>query len=164
MPLEKPIALGRTAEIYAWEDGYVVKLFRDGMPAASVEYEARIARTVHAAGLPVPAVGEVVDINGRFGLVFASRSHAPAWERKFDAQRLQTKAQRVIVQSIARKIWEDRGAEKASVFRCKSCGVWCFYWAAQLRRPLSPQPLGISSRRSFREQLSKREHSERNTR
>ena len=70
MHLGKPIALGRTAEIYAWKDGYVIKLFRDWMTAASVEYEARVARAVHTAGLSVPAVGEVVEVNGCLGLVY----------------------------------------------------------------------------------------------
>jgi len=70
MHLGTPIALGRTAEIYAWKDGYIIKLFRDWMTAASVEYEAQVARAVHAARLPVPAVGEVVEINGRLGLVY----------------------------------------------------------------------------------------------
>jgi len=59
MHLGKPIALGRTAEIYAWEEGYIIKLFRDWMPATSVDYEARMARAVYAAGSPVPAVGRL---------------------------------------------------------------------------------------------------------
>ena len=70
LPLGRPIALGRTAEIYAWNAEQVLKLFRDGWPAASVEYEARIARTIQAAGLPVPAVGEVIEISGRHGLIY----------------------------------------------------------------------------------------------
>ena len=70
MHLGTPIALGRTAEIYAWKDGYIIKLFRDWMTAASVEYEAKVARAVHTAGLPVPAVGEVIEVNGRLGLVY----------------------------------------------------------------------------------------------
>jgi aminoglycoside phosphotransferase (APT) family kinase protein len=37
---------------------------------ASVEYEARINRAVHASGLPVPAVGEPVWVNGRLGLPY----------------------------------------------------------------------------------------------
>ena len=70
MHLGTPIALGRTAEIYAWKDGYIIKLFRDWMTAASVEYEARVARAVHTAGLPVPAVGKVIEVNGCLGLVY----------------------------------------------------------------------------------------------
>jgi len=67
---EKPIALGRTAEIYAWEDGWVLKLFHDWFSAESVQTEARLARAVHAAGLPVPAVGEILEIGNRLGLPY----------------------------------------------------------------------------------------------
>lgn len=68
--LGRPIALGRTAEIYAWEESQVLKLFQDWFSADDVEYEAQIARAVHTSGLPVPAVGEVVEINGRLGLIY----------------------------------------------------------------------------------------------
>jgi len=70
MSLGEPIALGRTAAVYAWGEGQVLKLFQDWYPADYVEYEARIARAVHATGLPVPAVGEIVEAEGRLGLVF----------------------------------------------------------------------------------------------
>ncbi len=62
------IARGRTAEIYAWHDGQVLKLFHTWMPQAAVEEEAAIARAVHASGLPVPAVGDVVQVGDRWGL------------------------------------------------------------------------------------------------
>ena len=74
--LGKPIALGRTAEVYAWGDGQVLKLFHDWMSAQAVEYEAQIARAVHAAGLPVPAVGEIVEVDDRLGLVY-ERTEGP---------------------------------------------------------------------------------------
>jgi uncharacterized protein (TIGR02172 family) len=68
--LGKPIALGRTAEIYAWEEGQVLKLFQNWLSADRVEFEAQISRAVHTSGLPVPAVEEVVEVNGRLGLIF----------------------------------------------------------------------------------------------
>jgi Ser/Thr protein kinase RdoA (MazF antagonist) len=68
--LGTPIALGRTAEIYAWGGDQILKLFHEGGTRASVEYEAEIARTVQAAGLSVPAVGEVVEVDGRYGLIY----------------------------------------------------------------------------------------------
>lgn len=68
--LEKPIALGRTAEIYAWGNDQILKLFHDWMPPYAIEYEAQITRAVHAAGLPVPAVGEIIEIDGRLALVY----------------------------------------------------------------------------------------------
>lgn len=70
MDLERPIALGRNAEIYDWEGGQVLKLFRQGMPLQEAEAEERIARAVAAAGLSVPRVGGLLIVNGRFGLLF----------------------------------------------------------------------------------------------
>ena len=68
--LTTPIAQGRTAEIYAWEDGYVLKLYRDWCPTDWVEYESRIAHAVHAAGIPSPAAGQIVEVDGRRGLSY----------------------------------------------------------------------------------------------
>ena len=68
MALSTPIALGFTAEIFAWHDDQVLKLFKHGVSISSVEYEANLTRIVHATGLPVPAVGEILEIDGRFGL------------------------------------------------------------------------------------------------
>jgi aminoglycoside phosphotransferase (APT) family kinase protein len=65
-----PIAQGRTAEIYPWDDGHVLKLFRDWCPPDWVEYEARIAGAVHAAGVPSPAPGEMIEMDGRRGLIY----------------------------------------------------------------------------------------------
>ena len=67
---EQPIALGRTAEIYAWEDGWVLKLFYDWFSEEAIRTEAKLARAVQAAGLPVPAVGEIVEIGARLGLPY----------------------------------------------------------------------------------------------
>lgn len=66
----KPIAEGRTAEIYPWEDGQVLKLYRDWCPSDWVDYEARIARAVHASGIPSPAAEEIIEVNGRRGLIY----------------------------------------------------------------------------------------------
>ena len=73
---EKPIAFGHTAEIYAWEDGWILKLFRDWFPKEWVRYEADLARAVQAAGLPVPAAGDIVEIGDRLGLTYQ-----PCWRK-----------------------------------------------------------------------------------
>lgn len=65
-----PIAQGRTAEIYVWDDQHVLKLYRDWCPSDWVEYEARIAGAIHEAGIPSPAASEIVEVNGRRGLVY----------------------------------------------------------------------------------------------
>lgn len=67
---DTPIAFGRTAEIYAWDDGWVLKLFHDWFSEESVRTEARLARAVQAAGWPVPAVGQVLEIGNRLGLPY----------------------------------------------------------------------------------------------
>lgn len=70
------IGQGRTAEVYAWGDGQVLKLFFAEM-AAAADYEHRLARIVQDAGVPCPAVGEMVEVNGRKGIVF-ERVDGPA--------------------------------------------------------------------------------------
>jgi aminoglycoside phosphotransferase (APT) family kinase protein len=64
------IGEGRTAQVYAWGPRHVLKLYYDWWPPGNVEYEASIGRAVHAAGVPCPAVGEIVRVDGRLGLVY----------------------------------------------------------------------------------------------
>ena len=68
--LDQPIAYGRTAEIYAWQDGQVLKLFYDWFGLEDIKYEQRIAQAVHTSGLPIPSVGEIIHINERIGLIY----------------------------------------------------------------------------------------------
>jgi len=70
LSLGQPIGEGRTAELYPWGVGRALKLFREWVPADWVAYEARLARTVQGTGLPVPEVGDVVEIGGRVGIVY----------------------------------------------------------------------------------------------
>jgi uncharacterized protein (TIGR02172 family) len=77
--LGKPLALGRTAELYAWEDGRVLKLYFDWFEPDSIRFEQRMARAVHAAGLPVPAAFDLVEVNGRQGLVYERVDGTEMW-------------------------------------------------------------------------------------
>ena len=56
--------------MYAWGDGQVLKLFRAGMPAQWVAEEARVGRIVVDAGLAAPAVGDLLELDGRLGVVY----------------------------------------------------------------------------------------------
>ena len=69
MERDEPIATGRTAGVFAWGDGRVLKVFRAGMPAGMAAFEAHAARVAEAAGLPVP--------RGRRRV--SSRSAKPPW-------------------------------------------------------------------------------------
>jgi aminoglycoside phosphotransferase (APT) family kinase protein len=70
LPLAPPIAEGRTAEVYAWDAGHVLKLYREWCPPDWVEHEGRVAHAVTEANIPTPAAGEIVEVNGRRGLVY----------------------------------------------------------------------------------------------
>ena len=69
-PADQPLAFGRTAEIYAWPGDRVLKLFHDWFPPEAIEYEGQIAKAVYSAGLNVPEVGEIVEVDGRLGLEY----------------------------------------------------------------------------------------------
>lgn len=67
---EQPIASGRTAELYAWGQDKVLKLYRPEFPPELASREAGIQRAVHAAGAPCPEVEELVEVGGRKGILF----------------------------------------------------------------------------------------------
>ena len=64
------IGAGRTADVFAWGDEQVLKLYQDWMPAVAIEREFAITRLARSAGLPVPAAEEMLHIDGRLGIVF----------------------------------------------------------------------------------------------
>jgi uncharacterized protein (TIGR02172 family) len=68
--LSRPIAIGRTAELFAWRDGEVLKLLREDFPASLGEAESRAAKLVAGLGVPAPQLLGTVTVNGRFGLVY----------------------------------------------------------------------------------------------
>lgn len=67
--LGKPIARGNTADVYPWEPGYVLKLFHR-FSAEDVAYELKVTRAVQASGVPAPAAGPAIVVDGRQGLVY----------------------------------------------------------------------------------------------
>jgi uncharacterized protein (TIGR02172 family) len=64
------IGRGREAEIYAWGEDQVLKLFYPSMPRVLVDLEARAATIACRSGVSTPAVGEIVAVDGRRGVVF----------------------------------------------------------------------------------------------
>lgn len=64
------IAEGRTAEVYAWGDSHVLKLYRSWWPLDSIEFEARICKAVYEAGVAAPEVGDIMEVEGRRGLIY----------------------------------------------------------------------------------------------
>ena len=68
--LGEPIAIGRTAEIFPYDDGNILKLFLPTIPQAWIDKEIEIGRYIQKAQLPVPKVYERADIDGRIGIVY----------------------------------------------------------------------------------------------
>lgn len=65
----KPIAVGRTAEIYQWDKAHVLKLFFPNFPAAEAQQEAECIRVVQAAGVQTAMATDLIEISGRYGIV-----------------------------------------------------------------------------------------------
>jgi Ser/Thr protein kinase RdoA (MazF antagonist) len=77
---EKLIARGRTADVYAWDNGQVLKLFHDWVSLESIQYEQMVAREIHARHIQSPAVGELIHIDGRTGLLYEHIEGQPMFE------------------------------------------------------------------------------------
>ena len=60
---------GFTADVYAWGRGRLLKLFRAGTAVHEVRREYDATRAVSRAGLPAPAVFDLVEVDGRVGIV-----------------------------------------------------------------------------------------------
>lgn len=83
--LDKPIAHGRTAAVYDWDEGHILKLFHNWFELQNIEYEFKIARAVHASGVKAPEVKELIQIQGRNGLIYervAGESLLDMFQRK----------------------------------------------------------------------------------
>jgi tRNA A-37 threonylcarbamoyl transferase component Bud32 len=66
--LGEPIA--GTANLYAWGEGQIIKLYGDGAPEGWVKHLGQMERALYDAGLPVPAVGDLVEIDGGLGQIY----------------------------------------------------------------------------------------------
>jgi Ser/Thr protein kinase RdoA (MazF antagonist) len=64
------IGRGRTAEIYAWGEGKVLKLYFDWCNPEWVDQEFKAAQIAQQAGVPVPVPYELLKKDGRQGIVF----------------------------------------------------------------------------------------------
>jgi aminoglycoside phosphotransferase (APT) family kinase protein len=65
----RKLAEGAAAEVFAWGDAHILKLFKPVLDNRSQQHEIRMTRLAHAAGAPAPEVVDVVTIDGRTGMV-----------------------------------------------------------------------------------------------
>ncbi len=74
------IATGRTAILFARGAVQVLKLFHPWRELDDILFEQKVVRVVQSSGLPAPAVGELVQVNGRYGLVYQRVDGCPMWD------------------------------------------------------------------------------------
>lgn len=67
--LPSPIASGRTADIYPWPDGRVLKLIKPGFAPFLADQEALGARIAYQATGLAPQPGEIIEVDGRRGVL-----------------------------------------------------------------------------------------------
>jgi Ser/Thr protein kinase RdoA (MazF antagonist) len=70
MPRGRLIGEGRTAEVFDWGEGQVLKLYRDWCPRDWPAHEETLGRALTKAGVAAPAALETVEVEGRVGIVF----------------------------------------------------------------------------------------------
>jgi aminoglycoside phosphotransferase (APT) family kinase protein len=63
------IGQGRTADVFEWGTDRVLKLYQDWMPRTPIEREFAFMKAASAACVPVPAADEVLEQDGRIGIV-----------------------------------------------------------------------------------------------
>jgi aminoglycoside phosphotransferase (APT) family kinase protein len=59
-----------TGNLYAWDEGYVLKLYGEDVPRGWIRQLGKTERALYEAGLPLPEVGELVEIDGCLGQVY----------------------------------------------------------------------------------------------
>jgi Phosphotransferase enzyme family len=64
------IGQGRTAEIYAWQDHQILKLFYASFPPQLAQFEMEKSRVISGLDLPTPKFYGMVEIDGRKGLIY----------------------------------------------------------------------------------------------
>ncbi len=75
------IAVGRTSDVFSYGTDSVVKVPYANLPADWTTFEAEIARSIHASGLPVPEVRDVIEVDGRPAAVFERIEGPSMWQQ-----------------------------------------------------------------------------------
>ncbi|HKJ26091.1 MAG TPA: phosphotransferase [Anaerolineales bacterium] len=74
------LAEGRTAEVFAWGEDWVVKLYREGWTRETAAYEYNQAIASQHTGFSVPQVQQMVEIDGRFGIIYERIEGTSMWD------------------------------------------------------------------------------------
>jgi Ser/Thr protein kinase RdoA (MazF antagonist) len=95
---EEPIYQTGMTDIYSWGAGQILKVFHDWVPVYGVEHVIRMDRLVYEAGLPVPEVGELIEVDGRPGVIYEHIEGGSMGDRLLEAPEVEPET----VQQLAR--------------------------------------------------------------
>lgn len=70
MQLGKVVGTGNTATVYDWEDGTVLKLFKQGYPEEAVEQEYRNATAMNHSDFLRPKAYDIISYENRTGIIY----------------------------------------------------------------------------------------------
>ena len=68
--LGKPLGIGRTADVFAWRDDQVLKLFHADLAPEAIERERSVVEALGALPVAAPRYFGRVQLDGRVGLLF----------------------------------------------------------------------------------------------
>lgn len=119
---------GRTAEVYAWSDTEVVKLYQPWVAKATAERERASTQAALDMGISVPEVGDIVSVDGRPGLILERiRGASMMSQIEFDIARAGSLARQlaeihVAITSVVadERFPEQSGLLQARIARCES--------------------------------------------
>lgn len=66
----KLLGVGRTAEVFSWGAGKVIKLFFSWYPHDLIESEFNINKSIQDFEIPIPSVFEIIKIENRSGIIY----------------------------------------------------------------------------------------------
>ncbi len=78
------VAEGQTSDVHRFGDGAIVKLLKATTPRSWAADEAAFTRAVDQVGLPVPGVFDLVEVDGRPGIVFEQVTGPSMWQRMME--------------------------------------------------------------------------------
>ena len=119
---------GRTAEVYAWSDTEVVKLYQPWVARATAERERASTQAALDMGISVPEVGDIVSVDGRPGLILERiRGASMMSQIESDIARAESFARQlaeihVAITSVVadERFPEQSGLLQARIARCES--------------------------------------------
>lgn len=123
MKLGQRIGEGGCAEVFEWGDGKVLKLFRSNTDTYAVNREYRNSRMAWHAGLPAARAYELLELNGRLGIVFERLVGQTMTERFFSRAAGQPASTEGTVDDALRLMDEDVRQTARILSKIHSCAI-----------------------------------------